>query len=324
MRRLFTILTMLGILTACGRATSIAKTPQVMEGTKVATMEVTSVVTSVVGITAIVQSTTKVTVTTQPTVEVIVTPMPTSALTATPTTNISTASVVNGGNLRSRTNVSASTVIGQVCPGDHVAVLAQQQVGVALWYRVQIITTAANCHPKRVAIGTEGWINSSLVSQPNNAVVNAPTAAPTTVAVATTNDPQIILDIPSRIGQTRVKFEQEFGAGKNPTAFHPGDRSHYSGAGETRNYTVRGYGLFVNYNSSGVVVGISISDGLERDAYDLKDWTKLFTRVGLPTNQPPDTEAPAAVRWLNLNGYVVDVAKTLNSPIWQIQVWAIE
>ena len=159
MHRLFIILTVLGILTACGSATSPAQAPQVVEVTKVATVEVTKVVTRVVVITATTQPTAEATVTTQPTAEATAPPIPTVPA------NSPTASIVNGGNLRSKPNVSASTVIGQVCPGDQVAVLDQQRVATALWYRVQIITTAADCHPSRVTTSTEGWISSSLVSQ---------------------------------------------------------------------------------------------------------------------------------------------------------------
>jgi very-short-patch-repair endonuclease len=68
--------------------------------------------------------------------------------------------VINGGNLRTAPRVAANTVIGQVCPGDTLFLLEQNNQG---WYRIRITTLAANCHPQRVAAETEGWLSSTLV-----------------------------------------------------------------------------------------------------------------------------------------------------------------
>jgi len=68
--------------------------------------------------------------------------------------------VINGGNLRTAPQVAANTVIGQVCPGDTLFLLEQNNQG---WYRIRITTLAANCHPQRVAAETEGWLSSTLV-----------------------------------------------------------------------------------------------------------------------------------------------------------------
>ena len=200
MQRLFIILAMVGIVTACGRSTPAAQAPQVVEVTKIATVEVRRVVTSVVVMTATARPMTEATATAPPTAEATATvpptaeatavPLPPTAVSSMPTTNSPTASVVNGGNLRSETTVSARTVIGQVCPGDRVVVLTQQSVGAALWYKVQIITTASDCHPTRVAIGTEGWISSSLVSQPGSALASVPitvTISPSTSPTSPTS-----------------------------------------------------------------------------------------------------------------------------------------
>lgn len=88
--------------------------------------------------------------------------------------SLPTASVSHGGNLRSETIVATTTVIGQVCPGDQVAILARQQVGAALWYKVRLTGTAADCNPKRVAVGTEGWLNRSLISLQSAVIENVP------------------------------------------------------------------------------------------------------------------------------------------------------
>jgi hypothetical protein len=74
------------------------------------------------------------------------------------------AQVINGGNLRSEPRIAPDTVIGQVCPGDTAEVLQQQQAAGILWYRIRIATTAVDCHPERVATGTEGWLSSILLT----------------------------------------------------------------------------------------------------------------------------------------------------------------
>src|SRR4051812_34794372 len=101
MHRFFLTLGLLGFLSACTGTTPTAQVPQVInrEPTTVATVEVTRVVAQVV----------------------IATPTsrpaePTAVATEPPAR--STASVVNGGNLRLEARVAATTVIGQVCPGD--------------------------------------------------------------------------------------------------------------------------------------------------------------------------------------------------------------
>jgi hypothetical protein len=75
----------------------------------------------------------------------------------------STGVVNNGGNFRSAPSLTAGSVLGQICPGDSVSVLQQQQAEGILWYQVEVTTLAADCHPERVAAGTQGWLSSVLV-----------------------------------------------------------------------------------------------------------------------------------------------------------------
>lgn len=83
-----------------------------------------------------------------------------------------TATVINGGNFRSAPVVSASNVLGQVCPQDTVSVLEQQGV----WYRVQVDAVQQKCVPNRVAVGARGWLNGSLLR------INASSTQPVTVS----------------------------------------------------------------------------------------------------------------------------------------------
>jgi hypothetical protein len=73
--------------------------------------------------------------------------------------------VNNGGNLRSDTVFAPDTVIGQVCPGDQVAILEERNAEEILWYRIRVTELAADCHPERVALDTEGWLSSILVDR---------------------------------------------------------------------------------------------------------------------------------------------------------------
>jgi hypothetical protein len=69
--------------------------------------------------------------------------------------------IINGGNLRRDPKVTSSNVIGQVCPGDQVALL--EQPAVQGWTAVRVAVTGPDCDPKRVAAGTEGWVSTTLL-----------------------------------------------------------------------------------------------------------------------------------------------------------------
>jgi hypothetical protein len=74
--------------------------------------------------------------------------------------------VEHGGNIRSAPQLTDDTVMGQVCPGDMVSVLEQQQVGAVLWYyvRVEAVDGACDVDSNPVPEGTEGWISSVLLN----------------------------------------------------------------------------------------------------------------------------------------------------------------
>lgn len=184
MSRYFSLLLLAILLTACARPAPAAQVPQMVEVTTVVEVEVTRVVEQVVVVTATPEPappTPEPTATAAaPTAEPAPTAAPEPTLApiapAVAEPGLPVASVLNGGNLRSDTVVAPNTVIGQVCPGDQVAVTGNQQVSGALWYRVKVTTAAANCDPSRVAVGTEGWLSSTLISQPS--VVAAPNPTP--------------------------------------------------------------------------------------------------------------------------------------------------
>lgn len=72
--------------------------------------------------------------------------------------------VINGGNLRQSPAVNATNIIGQVCPGDHIAILDRPEQ--PRWKAVRVEVTGPNCDPQRVPAGTEGWVSTSLLGEP--------------------------------------------------------------------------------------------------------------------------------------------------------------
>lgn len=75
--------------------------------------------------------------------------------------------VINGGNLRSEPVVADYTVLGQICPGDGLAFLERITTPTgAVWYRIRLTSLAADCTPQRMALGSEGWASSTLLSEP--------------------------------------------------------------------------------------------------------------------------------------------------------------
>ncbi|MFV9506379.1 MAG: SH3 domain-containing protein [Oscillochloridaceae bacterium umkhey_bin13] len=76
-------------------------------------------------------------------------------------------SVINGGNLRSEPVVADNTILGQICPGDELAFLERITTPAgAIWYRIRLTSLATDCTSQRMALGSEGWASSTLLSEP--------------------------------------------------------------------------------------------------------------------------------------------------------------
>ncbi len=94
-------------------------------------------------------------------------PPPLPSPTPTPEPIIGRARVINGGNIRREPQVSADTVIGQVCVDDRVELLREQTLADgSRWYWLRVVETAADCVPQRVPAGTQGWVSAILLSAP--------------------------------------------------------------------------------------------------------------------------------------------------------------
>jgi len=176
MHRFFLTLALLGCLTACTGTTPTAQAPQVVnrEPARVETVEVTRVVSQVVIATPTSHPAEPTVVASEPPATPAIEPTTMATEPSVTPTIGPAASVVNGGNLRSEARVAAATVMGQVCPGDQVEVLLQQRIAGVLWYKVHVTATQVNCDPTRVAVGAQGWLNSSLLSSPSAEVGSLP------------------------------------------------------------------------------------------------------------------------------------------------------
>ncbi|NJP05275.1 MAG: hypothetical protein HC837_06425, partial [Chloroflexaceae bacterium] len=73
-----------------------------------------------------------------------------------------TGDIVVDSNLRSQPDIETETVIGQVCNGNRVVLLAQKDD----WYYVELIDQPASCSDTMLNVGQQGWLASSVLSIP--------------------------------------------------------------------------------------------------------------------------------------------------------------
>jgi len=78
-----------------------------------------------------------------------------------PTAVEPTTTVVTAGDLYTEPTISSATLVGQVAPGDVVAVLETRTTSEQSWYRVRLVSTTGP-----LAAGTTGWLSTSLVAPP--------------------------------------------------------------------------------------------------------------------------------------------------------------
>lgn len=115
------------------------------------------------------------------------TPTPTAAAaTATAAVEQPTAQAVitHGGNLRAEPRIAPETVIAQVCPGDEVLLLEQQEVDGITWLYIAVAAVNGECVAERAAVADRGWISRMLVAEPAAAAAPEEQAAPLAEAPA--------------------------------------------------------------------------------------------------------------------------------------------
>lgn len=100
------------------------------------------------------------TTTTIPTTTPAISPPPDAPIDAT-IDDVPVGYVNNGGNFRDGRGVDTAA-IGQVCPGDRLALLEEASG----WYRAMPRKLMADCVPNHITTGTAGWLSSDLVTLP--------------------------------------------------------------------------------------------------------------------------------------------------------------
>ena len=111
------------------------------------------------------------------------------------------------------------------------------------------------------------------------------------------------------------------------TPFYAGYLTQFSGAGENRDYFWNEYWFTAYYDTSGVLIGLIVLDGLADKDYKINEWAEVLAAFGLPKNVPPNKEALAGVSWNNLDGFMVSMGAdgiSDTSSVWTIQIFAVE
>ena len=94
------------------------------------------------------------------------TPVPAATVAPTPTVAVVTQPILRGGNMRSAPRVVNETLLGLLWPGDTVQMLEGLDSEGTSWFRVRVVSAAADRPAAGVAPGTEGWIAIVLLSPP--------------------------------------------------------------------------------------------------------------------------------------------------------------
>lgn len=77
---------------------------------------------------------------------------------------------IKSGNMRSAPKIADNTVVGQLCADDELEYVSRQEIDNDLWYLVRVTKRPVNCGQSAVEVGSEGWVNTILVSKPSYAI----------------------------------------------------------------------------------------------------------------------------------------------------------
>lgn len=143
-----------------------------------------------------------------PTPSVTESSIPVTAVPAsTPEAPLATLIVMTRGHVGLQPRITAATALGQVCPGDEIVTLQRQCVEYELFLFMRVTRRGPDCGGPLVAVGTEGWIKSTLVGKDAPAVANAEsTASPKLAAsvVQSSTTPTIPTSAQSSLSATAI------------------------------------------------------------------------------------------------------------------------
>lgn len=90
--------------------------------------------------------------------------------TLTPTAAPPVGQAIKSGNMRSAPKIANDTVLGQLCADDELEYVSRQEIDDDLWYLVRVTKRPVECGQSAVEVGSEGWVNTILVSKPSYAI----------------------------------------------------------------------------------------------------------------------------------------------------------
>lgn len=109
-----------------------------------------------------------------PTMQATATPRPPTATalppTLTPTPAPPVGQAVKSGNMRSAPKITNDNIVGELCADDQLEYVSRQEIDDDLWYLVRVTGRSANCGDNAIEVGTQGWVNTILVSKPSYSI----------------------------------------------------------------------------------------------------------------------------------------------------------
>ena len=93
--------------------------------------------------------------------------------------------------------------------------------------------------------------------------------------------------------------------------------------GESRDYVMGKYNLWVSYDLNGIAKGVQVIDGLLDEGYSLEDWAFVLLRVGLEVVEKPYAEGLYALRWKNTLGYNIFIASDEYFKIYTVKIYRV-
>ena len=139
-----------------------------------------------------------------------------------------------------------------------------------------------------------------------NTATATPAPAATEVPVATgAAQEYIIVEVPRIVGASIDAVDRMLGEPDDAFDWYAGDITQLPLGGSERDYTVRGYTVWVLFDPQGIAKGIIVQIGLAADGYRLDKWPVILSRFGLGYTKAPDFKSSMALRWNNSNGYLI-------------------
>ncbi len=133
----------------------------------------------------------------------------------------------------------------------------------------------------------------------------------------------IIVDATEIIDLPVEEVEKILGEPYNITPLTKNLDAAVPNGGESRDYVMGKYNLWVSYDLNGIARGLQVMDGLLDEGYSLDDWPFVLLRVGMEVVEQPDVEGPVALHWKNAHGYNIFIASDEYFKIYTVKIYRV-